>query len=271
MDLDWCSEDDVKNATLFNDESIIVSKHKKKEILEETPQVKKDSINIEDCFKINTKCKNSRDLLNVLHYLSGVSNHFRNQIRGKCIKTHENIHPNCFTQEELNSIIKYLSWLKTTCEDIKDFFAPPLRKDNSYDPNSIKPFKTSSYKFCNYENSCLVHKNKNKNCEKNHFVFDMIINDIGKLIESLHVVQLENLNWVFLNKFLFVIYDTETRNYTMSRNDSLVEILKPDVEFQIDKNLICKSFDVVSFVLNKMYDESFSFLNLDNKSLLINI
>ncbi len=99
----------------------------------------------------------------------------------------------------------------------------------------------------------------------------MIINDIGKLIESLHIVELENLNWVFLNKFLFIIYDTETKKYTISRNDSLVEILKPDVEFQIDKNLICKSFDVVSFVLNKMYDESFSFLNLDNKSLLINM
>jgi hypothetical protein len=61
MDLDWYSEDDVKNATLFNDESIIVSKHKKKEVYEEPPQVKKDSINIEDCFKINTICKNSRD------------------------------------------------------------------------------------------------------------------------------------------------------------------------------------------------------------------
>ena len=39
----------------------------------------------------------------------------------------------------------------------------------------------------------------------------------------------------------------------------------------IDKSLIFKSFDVISYVLNKMYEESYSFLNFNVKSLLINI
>jgi len=34
-----------------------------------------------------------------------------------------------------------------------------------------------------------------------------------------------------------------------------------DSQFIIDKTLIFKSFDVISYVLNKMYEESFYFLN----------
>jgi hypothetical protein len=270
MDLDWYSEDDLKNATLFNDESIIVSKHKKKEVIEEPPQLKKEIVDFENCFNINIECNNSKNLLNVLQYLSGVSNHLRNLIRGKCVKSFD-IAQITFKNEEVVLILNYLKWLRDTCDYVKIFFAPPLRKDNSYDPNSVKPFKTSSYKFCNYSNSCLVHKNKNKTCDKNHFVFDMIINDISKLIDSLGIIGEENLNWVFKNKFLLIDYDTENKKYSIKQIDSAIEIDKSDNIFQIDKNLICKSFDVVSFVLNRMYDEAYTFLNVDNKSILINM
>lgn len=272
MDLDWYSEEEVKNAQLFNDESIIVSKiTEKKETDDDLPQTKKDSIEIENCFKIITECKNSKQLLIVLQYLSGVANHLRNLIRSKCIKTNENACTHSFSKEELDSILKYLNWLKNTSDNLKILFIAPLRKDNSFDPHSIKPFKTSSYKFCNYSDLCLVHKNKNKNCDKNHFVFEMIINDITKLIESLNILGLDNLNWVFLNKYLLTEFDNETKKYSVVQADTQVSIVDQESQFQVDKNLICKSFDVISFVLNKMYDEATSFLNSNNKSLLINL
>jgi mannose-1-phosphate guanylyltransferase len=58
--------------------------------------------------------------------------------------------------------------------------------------------------------------------------------------------------------------------------DSLSENIKNDLElndnkFVIDKTLIFKSFDVISYVLNKMYEESLYFLNNDIQTILINI
>jgi hypothetical protein len=270
MDLDWCNDAELKTTTPFNDESIIVSKYKIVEEKKEQPvEKKKDNINVDDCFNIKTECTNGDELLNVLYYLSGVSNHLRNLIRSRCIKSIEA--PNPITEEEFNKIINFLTWLKNSSTSIKDHFSPPLRKDNSYDPNSIKPFKTSSYKFCNYNESCLVHKNKNKICDKNHFVFEMIINDITKLINSINIIGIDNLNWILSNKLIYIDYDEDTKKYSIQKITSLNNIEHPEHQFHIDKNLICKSFDVVSFVLNKMYDEANSFLSTNIQSLQINI
>jgi hypothetical protein len=268
MDFDWCTDEDLKNTTIFNDESIIISKFTKKvENKEEIVVVKKDSINPNDCFNLKMTIENHDDLLNIMHYLSGVSNYLRNQIRGKGTKQTENSSV-LITVEEFEMILKYLYWLKTSSEKVKDFFAQPIRKDNSHDPNSIKPFKTSSYKFCNYNETCSVHKNKNKNCDKNHFVFDMIINDITKLIGSIELIGLEHLNWTLINNSLFFNYDDDIKTFIISKNiNNNIEF--PDRQFIVDKNLISKSFDVVSFVLNKMYEESKYFLNYKIQSLQI--
>ena len=81
MDLDWCNDAELKTTTPFNDESIIVSKYKIVEEKKEQPvEKKKDNINVDDCFNIKTECTNGDELLNVLYYLSGVSNHLRNLI-----------------------------------------------------------------------------------------------------------------------------------------------------------------------------------------------
>lgn len=278
MELDWCSEEDLKNTHLFNDNSVISSKTKKQiENDKNTNDIntQKDIIP-EDCFDLNITFNKgntsniSNDLLVVMNYLSCVSNHLRTLIRNKSIKDCDH---KIVTVQELESILKYQKWLITTSENVKHFFGNPQRKDNSYDPNSIKPFKTSSYKFCNFKESCSIHRNKNRNCDKNHFVFDMIINDIKKLSESLNTIGLDNLNYVLNNKNLKVTWINDS--YIIERFDNYItlesQINNPESEFIVDKNLIFKSFDVASYVLNKMYEESYSFLKYDLNSLQINI
>jgi hypothetical protein len=270
MELDWCVEEDVKNTQLFNDNSVISSKTKmpSTNIVDEA-EIEKDLVDITECFNININCSNSNDLLNVLHYLSDVSNHLRTLIRSKGSKNFES-NINYISQNEFDSIIKYQQWLVKASINIKNYFSSPQRKDNSFDPGSIKPFKTSSYKFCNFKESCSIHKNKNRTCDKNHFVFDMIINDISKLSESLISLGIENLNHVLENKNIKMTWNAQDNTYSIDKKNNIT-IQTPETEFIIDKILIFKSFDVSSYVLNKMYEESIYFLKYNIKSLQINI
>jgi hypothetical protein len=281
MELDWYSEDDVNNAIIFNDNSIISFKNNDISKLSNENIVDfKNIIKVENCFEQNIDVINEAELLNVLHYLSTVSNNLRTSIRNKNIKqnsreTHDNKQMSdndknniqIINQLEFDKILKYLDWIKEASIKIKNFFAIPYRKDNSFDPLNIKPFKTSSYKFCNFKESCSIHKNKNKTCDKNHFVFDMIINDINKLIESINLIGIDNLNWILGNKNIIINYSEEDKNYSITRlNNNQGNIVENENYFLIDKTLIFKSFDVTSYVLNKMYEEAYSFLNFNNKS-----
>lgn len=272
MNLDWCECFDDNLATKFNDSSIISLQPKNKTQEENNkislPDIIKTSININDCFCQNTDITNSKELLNILNYLSFVSNHLRTLIRNKGNK---NYSVNMI-DEEFDQIVKYLIWIKNSTIKIKKFFAISFRKDNSFDPNNIKPFKTSSYKFCNFKEQCAVHTNKNKTCDKNHFVFDMIVNDINKLIDSMNLLGLENFNWVLNNNALLILYDVNTTTYSVSKinyDSKNKEIIEN--QFIIDCSLIFKSFDVSSYVLNKMYEESYTFLNFDVQSYQIHI
>ena len=274
MELDWYSEDDLNNATIFNDNSII--SHKSSDIINQNSENivdLKNNIKIENCFEQNLDVKNEAELLNILHYLSSVSNNLRTLIRNKNIKqnnikeTNDENSIQIINQIEYDKILKYLIWIKEASVKIKNFFAIPYRKDNSFDPLNIKPFKTSSYKFCNFKESCSIHKNKNKTCDKNHFVFDMIINDITKLTESINLIGINNLNWILNNKNILINYSEESKNYSITKlNNNQGNIVENENYFLIDKTLIFKSFDVSSYVLNKMYEEAYSFLNFNNQS-----
>ncbi len=273
MDLDWCSEEDIANTTAFNDNSIISSKTKKVvEPVNEQIISKKEEIDITKCFEVKIDCSSQKELILVLNYLSAVSNHLRTMVRNKTSKTTDKNTTNLvstISTEEFNTIIKYQNWLIDASNKIKNFFGVPFRRDNSYDPTSVKPFKTSSYKFCNFKESCSIHKNKNKNCDKNHFVFEMIINDITKLKESLLIIGLDNLNYILSGKNIKVIYNSEQQNYIIDTDN--LDLTDIDTEFIIDKSLIFKSFDVSSYVLNKMFDEANCFLSFGLPSLQITI
>ncbi len=268
MDLDWCTDENLSNTTNFN-ENLIINKEKKKisDIDKEQEKTKSD-INIENCFDIDLTITNNKKLLLILNYLSLISNHLRTFVRNKSTKFNEFTE---ITPKEFELINKYLSWLNDGCNVTKKYFSVPLRRDNSYDPNTIKLFKTSSYKFCNFKETCSIHKNKNK-CDKNHFVFDMIINDISKLIESVKIIGIENINWILSNKIVKITYFSEDKKYQVEQllNNNLIGDLDEN-QFVIDKTLIFKSFDVISYVLNKMYDEAYCFINYDIESFLINL
>ncbi len=269
MDLDWCSEEDVKNTTLFNGNSIISSKTKKTPTLAvEEVSSKKEEIDITKCFEQNINCETAKELINIMYYLSGVSNHLRTFIRSKGIKFGEKNASPIISNEEFDMILKYQDWLISSASSVKKFFGVPFRRDNSFDPNSNKLFKTSSYKFCNFKETCSIHKNKTKTCDKNHFVFDMIINDIQKLKESLILIGYDNLNLILMNKNIKIKFISEN-NYSIDFTN--LNIDDQDNEFIIDKSLIYKSFDVASYVLNKMYDEANCFLSFNLQTVQITI
>ena len=268
MDLDWCSDESLSDAKNFNENLVI--KKEKREILntDKDHENNHKDINIQECFNLDLNVSDSKSLLSILNYLSIVSNYLRTFIRNKSTKFNDFKE---ITENEYSLICKYLNWLYNACISIKKYFSVPLRKDNSYDPNTIKLFKTSSYKFCNFKETCSIHKNKNK-CDKNHFVFDMIINDINKLIDSINIIKIDNINWVMSNKIIKISFFEDEKNYVVEKIVSMNNINDLDEnQFIIDKTLIFKSFDVVSYVINKMYDEAYCFLNFDIESNLINL
>lgn len=269
MELDWCSDENLSSFENFNENSIISKNKKKNDSVETIDYTKPNNLNLNDCFKLDLNHFNNQNVLLINNYLSFISNHLRTLIRNKSTKFGE---IKKLTPEEHDLIIKYLDWLILASTSIKKFFATPVRRDNSFDPSNIKLFKTSSYKFCNFKESCSIHKNKQSKCDKNHFVFEMIINDIQKLKESIGIIGLDNINWTLSNKLIIVTYDLETKQYFMENIENINNDLElTENKFVIDKTLIFKSFDVISYVLNKMYEESLYFLNNDIQTLLINI
>ena len=274
MDLDWCAEDKINGLQLFNDNSVITHKTSEKSSnkCKNSPQntilhnKNKKELDVSECFNLNLNSTNKLDILEILNYLSFVSNNLRTIIRNKNLISG-------FDQDNYNNLIKYLTWLRNACDKVKTYFICSKRRDNIND-TVFKPFKTSSYKFCNYKNSCSIHKNKNKTCDKNHFVFDMVLIDIDKLIESLEVVSQNNLNylnWIFSDKWINItVNENSTYQIIEMKTIENVNLETPNVYF-IDKNVVFKCFDVISYVLNKMYEESSSFLNYDIESLQINL
>lgn len=266
MDLDWCTNDSLSNTKNFNENLIITKENKNKNNINKENDNNYKNVNIDECFNLNLNVNNSKEILEILNYSSLVSNYLRTFIKNKSNKYNDNIQIN---DNEFQLIFKYLNWLYDSNISVKKFFSTSLRKDNSFDPNNIKLFKTSSYKFCNFKESCMIHKNKNK-CDKNHFVFDMVINDIQKLIESLNIIGLNNINWIMSNNVVKITFVQCDNNYIVDKIDNVNSIGDLNTNQNIiDKTLIFKSFDVISYVLNKMYDEAYYFLNFDVKSHLI--
>jgi hypothetical protein len=74
------------------------------------------------------------------------------------------------------------------------------------------------------------------------------------------------------NKIIKISFFEDEKNYVVEKIVSINNINDLDEnQFIIDKTLIFKSFDVVSYVINKMYDEAYCFLNFDIESNLINL
>lgn len=272
MDLDWCTQETINESQLFNGNSIIKYKSnenntKKSNYVNQFNhnKINKD-LNVNDCFNLNLDTTDKLKILEILNYLSFISNNLRSIIRNKNLISG-------FDLENFNNLMKYLCWLKNACEKINKYFVCTKKRENLNDL-ILKPFKTSSYKFCNYKNSCSIHKNKNKLCDKNHFVFEMVIIDIEKLIESLNIItknDLDLLNWIFSdNAIKITVVDKDIFSIEKCEYDESTQIDNNNI-YYINKNVIFKCFDVISYVLNKMYEESTTFLCYDIESLLINL
>ena len=93
----------------------------------------------------------------------------------------------------------------------------------------------------------------------------------SKLKKSIEIIGYENINWVLHNKFLVSTFDPDTNKYSIEKINTCNNSEINEYQSFIDKNLIFKSFDVVSYVLNKMYEESLYFLNNNIDTLLIDI
>ena len=266
--IDWCSDNSSDNEILFNSESII---KKKIETIGDIQKKNKNEnnqnneIKIEKCLDLNLIVKKREELLVIMNYMSFISNKLRGFIRQKnpFINKTENI--------TYNQMVQYLNWIYNACDKIKVNFVLKNRKDLPNDSENIKIFKTSSYKFCNFKDSCIIHKNKLKICDKNHFVFDMVLGDIKVLIDSLKIIEstesniYSNLLWI-LNDNIIIFNKKTLEN---KKIDFFNQKNIDDDEIFIDKNIIFKCFDVISYVLNKMYEEAFLFINFNIHSELI--
>jgi hypothetical protein len=274
MDLDWCTENNVNESQLFNDNSVIKHKSSDKSSAKQKNYQQnscfhnkyKRELEVGECFNLNLDTTDKLKILEILNYLSFVSNNLRTIIRNKNLISG-------FDKDTFENLMKYLFWLRTACDKVKQYFVCSKRRDNSID-GTFKPFKTSSYKFCNYKNSCSIHKHKNKTCDKNHFVFDMVLIDIDKLIESLEFISkinLDYINWIFSDKCVKITVNDDTSCQVVQLN--VIENVNLEITniHYIDKNVIFKCFDVISYVLNKMYEESSSFLSYDIESYQINL
>ena len=270
--IDWCSDNSFDNETLFNSESII---KKKIETIGDIQKKNKNEnnnnneIKIEKCLELNLNIKKRDELLVIMNYMSFISNKLRGFIRQKnpFINNTDNI--------TYNQMIQYLTWIYNACDKIKVNFVLKNRKELPNDIDNIKVFKTSSYKFCNFKDSCIIHKNKLKICDKNHFVFDMVLGDIKVLIDSLIMIESKdnnmynNLLWILNDNI--IIYNKKTidiKKFDNFNNKNIYDNLNDDEVF-IDKNIIFKCFDVISYVLNKMYEEAYLFINFNIHSELI--
>jgi len=95
----------------------------------------------------------------------------------------------------------------------------------------------------------------------------MVLIDIHKLIESLEILTLDgltHLNNIFSDKLIKItVNDNSTCDIQTVESNENVEYIESGNVFYINKNVLFKCFDVISFVLNKMYDESITFLNYD--------
>jgi hypothetical protein len=274
MDLDWCTENIINESQPFNENSVIKQKTSDKSSNKQNNYQQnscfhnkyKRELEASECFNLNLDTEDKLKILEILNYLSFVSNNLRTIIRNKNLISG-------FDNDTFDNLMKYLIWLRTACDKVKQKFVCSKRRDSGID-STFKPFKTSSYKFCNYKNACSIHKNKNKTCDKNHFVFDMVLIDICKLIESLEFISkidLDYLNWIFSDKCIKVTVNDDS-SCIVEQVDAIVNI---NIEITnihyIDKNVIFKCFDVISYVLNKMYEESSTFLSYDIDSYQINL
>ena len=284
MEFDWNSgektldifELDNLGFEKFNENSIInnnkiynifinkeINEKFNEEINEKQNKYCSESIYFEESNKLNLDIKTCNDLIVILNEMSLISTNLRTNMRNKSQKYREY---KSIDNVEYKNIIKLIEWLILAINSVKSHFVIPIEKDNSYNINNKKLFKTSSYKFCNLKENCQIHKKKICKCDKNHFVFDMVYNDVLNLYKSIEFLGIENINWLLSNKFIKQSFDID--NNIIIEKIEKNEIINNDL---LDKNIIFKSFDVISFVLKKMYEESIYFLINNNESLLINM
>jgi hypothetical protein len=273
MDLDWCSNDDT-GGILFNDS--VITNIKDSTFKNVKPSENKlAELTLEGFLNINVEVSNAQDLLYVFNYLTFVSNKLRNIIRNRCslnlskIKVVKELSNEKIVYTDL---IQYLNKIHNATNSIKKYFNSKYKKEFIFESikSSGKLFKTSSYKFCTFKDSCKIHKNKNKICDKNHFVFDMLLLDLSNLIESIEIISVnDNNNFFHLIDDCVLLYNIT--NNTVEKYSSFNEKDITENVVYIDRNTVYKCFDVISYVFNRMYEEAYLFLNYNIFSELINI
>ena len=277
MDLDWCSNDDESSGVLFNDYVIDYTKNPDIKSTK-VPESKSVELTLDAFLNVNVNVTSSVDLLYVFNYLTFASNKLRNIVRNRYsinipkTKNFKEVNTEVKDKITYEELLQYLKMIHSTTNNIKNFFNSKYKRELNFDMvhNTNKLFKTSSYKFCTFKDSCKIHKNKGKMCDKNHFVFDMLLLDLSNLIESIELISVNdtnNLYYIIDDNVL--LYNTENNNIEKHSSYNINDVNSSTIF--IDKNTVYKCFDVISYVFNKMYDEAYLFLNYNITSELINL
>ena len=285
MDLtDWnISTKNADDSQVFNDESIIkYEKLNTKSVVIENEHIVEEKVekvySPQQIYDFNENNINTEeDLLDLVYNLKGISTYLKINVKNKGIRVTDN---NTYTKDEFDEILNYLFRMRDLCDVASRYFVQSGRSQ-AYQNVNIAPFKTSSYKSCQQQKICFIHKYDNKRkCDKNHFVFETVINDINCLIDTLQILELDNINWMINDKIVSMSFDENIEAKTLKDyNFTINKIIKNEFDeskvdnniFNIDKKLLCKSFDVISFTLKAMYEEASYFLSKKIKSSLINL
>ena len=277
MDLDWCSNDDESNGVLFNDYVIDYTKGPDVKSIK-VPEPKLVELTLDAFLNINVNVTSSVDLLYVFNYLTFASNKLRNIVRNRYsinipkTKNFKEVNAEIKDKITYEELLQYLKMIHSTTNNIKNFFNSKYKRELNLDTvhNTNKLFKTSSYKFCTFKDSCKIHKNKGKTCDKNHFVFDMLLLDLSNLIESIELISVnDTTNLYYIIDDNVLLYNTENNIIEKHSSYNINDVSATTIF--IDKNTVYKCFDVISYVFNKMYDEAYLFLNYNITSELINL
>ena len=271
MEFDWCNSVLIQDDKfeLFNNSVLIIpsvdntqsykqiptkqivdNKRESKPLVMENPFKEPIILNVCDCHLLES-IKTNEDIVIHLNYLEQLSNSMRNTVRELGSKF------------QFDETIKNLKWIYKTCDALQNMFIS--NKTNDYtDKQYSKIFKTSSYNFCNLKESCQIHLNKTKKCNKHHFVFNYILIDIQNLIHSLSVLDQDTINFIFNGGSIKYIGGEITR-FELSNEDKI------DNYNYINKNTICKCFDVISYVIKKMSGEINYFITYKTKSCYVKL
>ena len=147
--------------------------------------------NIDDIIALNYKAERDIDLL---RHQSTISNHLRKIVNGWI--------DNPVSIIDIDKMLELLVWLQTTSEYFSHKLHLPLHTKRQPATIELKNITRSSYQFCKDKHECEFNYNQEQydGCTNQHYVHNLVNEDITTLIQYLQSSQPDHINKVDWNQ-----------------------------------------------------------------------